>query len=71
MTHAGLERDAAYAIVQRSAMRTWAGEGDFRTLLAADDELTAVLDAPQLEACFDPDRFLSHIDEIFRRVFDS
>ena len=69
LTHRGLERDAAYAIVQRNAMRTWAGEGDFRTLLAADDELTAVLEASQLEACFDPDRFLSHIDEIFHRVF--
>ena len=71
LTHAGLERDAAYAIVQRNAMRTWAGEGDFRTLLAADDELTAVLGAPQLGTCFDPDRFLMHIDEIFRRAFES
>jgi len=71
LTSAGLERDAAYVIVQRSAMRTWAGEGDFRTLLAADDELTGVLDAAQLDGCFDPDRFLSHVDEIFRRVFDT
>ncbi len=71
LTDRGLERDAAYAIVQRNAMRTWAGEGEFRTLLAADDALTAVLNTSQLEACFDADRFLTHIDEIFRRVFES
>jgi adenylosuccinate lyase len=44
---------------------------DFRTLLAADDELTGVLDAARLDLCFDPNRFLSHVDEIFRRVFDT
>ena len=64
------ERDAAYLIVQRNAMRTWAGEGSFRDLLGADEELTDVLDAKQLDGCFQPERFLSHVDEIYGRVFD-
>jgi adenylosuccinate lyase len=69
LTQAGLTRDDAYAIVQRNAMRTWAGEGDFRDLLSRDEQLTAVLAAEQLAACFDPGRYLRHVDEIYRRVF--
>jgi len=70
LTGAGLGRDEAYDIVQRNAMRTWAGEGEFRELLSADEALTAVLDPQQLGACFAPERFLRHVDEIYRRVFD-
>jgi adenylosuccinate lyase len=69
LTQAGLTRDDAYAIVQRNAMRTWAGEGNFRDLLSRDEQLTAVLAAEQLAACFDPGRYLRHVDEIYRRVF--
>jgi adenylosuccinate lyase len=69
LTRAGLSRDEAYAIVQRNAMRTWAGEGDFRDLLSRDDALHAVLNADQLDACFRPERYLRHVDEIYRRVF--
>ena len=71
LTKGGLERDAAYLIAQRNAMRTWDGEGNFRELLSRDDDLTSVLDEKQLDACFDPDRFLQHLDTIFERVFDA
>ena len=69
LTDAGLTREEAYAIVQRTAMRTWAGEGSFKELLEADAELGRVLTKEQLEACFDPARFLGEVDTIFRRVF--
>jgi adenylosuccinate lyase len=71
LTDAGLERDVAYAIVQRNAMRTWGGTTPFRELLEADSELMAVLDNAALDACFDPERFLIHVDEILRRAFAS
>jgi adenylosuccinate lyase len=70
LTRAGLTREEAYAIVQRNAMRTWAGEGDFRELLSGDPALTDVLGAEQLDECFKPERYLCHVDEIFRRVFE-
>jgi adenylosuccinate lyase len=70
LTRAGLTREEAYAIVQRNAMRTWAGEGSFRELLSGDEALTAVLGSEQLAECFDPARYLGHVDEIFRRVFE-
>ena len=69
LTSAGLTREAAYAIVQRNAMRTWAGEGQFRELLGADTELLEVLSIEELAACFEPSRYLGHVDRIFERVF--
>jgi adenylosuccinate lyase len=49
----GLARDDAYRLVQRNAMRTWESERPFREVLAEDPEVTAVLDAATLDACFD------------------
>jgi len=69
LTEAGMSRDAAYDIVQRNAMRTWAGEGTFQELLAEDKELRQVLSEERLEACFDSDRFLKHVDRIYERTF--
>jgi adenylosuccinate lyase len=69
LTAAGKTREEAYDIVQRAAMRTWAGEGSFRDLLEEDPELTDALSRERLDACFDPARFLGHVDTIYRRVF--
>jgi adenylosuccinate lyase len=71
LTGAGLSRDAAYAIVQRQAMRTWAGGGQFRDLLAADPEVAAALDGAALERCFDPARLLVHVDRVIARALES
>jgi len=69
LTEAGLSREDAYDIVQRNAMRTWAGEGHFKDLLAGDPELSAALDRGRLDEIFDPRRFLGQVDTIYRRVF--
>ena len=50
-------------------MRSWAGEGDFRELLGADEELARVLSPQALLDCFDPQRMLLHVDRIYERVF--
>jgi adenylosuccinate lyase len=71
LTRTGMVREKAYDIIQRNAMKTWAGEGTFKELLAADAELTAELNAEELDACFDPAAFLDHVDLIFGRVFGS
>ena len=66
---AGMPRDDAYLIVQRHAMATWAGEGEFRDLIAADPEVKRTLSAEQLAECFDPQRMVRNVDTIFERVF--
>ena len=49
----GLARDDAYRLVQRAAMQTWEDARPFRDVLAEDPDVTAVLDPPALDACFD------------------
>jgi len=69
LTSAGMTRENAYLVVQRNAMRSWAGEGAFRELLQADSEVTEVLAPDALDRCFDAKRYLERVDAIFERVF--
>ncbi|MEL6324043.1 MAG: adenylosuccinate lyase [Pseudomonadota bacterium] len=64
-----VSREDAYRLVQRNAMRTWAGEGDFLGFLKADDEITSKLAGDELERLFDLDYHFARVDEIFERVF--
>jgi adenylosuccinate lyase len=69
LTQKGAAREDAYRLVQRNAMKSWAGEGDFLILLTADKDVGKYLSAAELKANFDLDYHLSHVDTIFRRVF--
>jgi adenylosuccinate lyase len=65
----GLSRDQAYSIVQDCAHRAWNQEGgDFRQFISADDRVTAHLSAAEIAACFDPDRHLRHLDQVYQRL---
>ena len=65
---AGLPRGDAYSIVQRDALRA-ADEGiDFRDLLAADPEVTALLPPDALERCFDDGAWLAHVPTVMARL---
>jgi adenylosuccinate lyase len=70
LTRTGMSREEAYDIIQRNAMKTWAGEGGFRELLSADPKLTAALSPEKLDDCFEASSFLRQVDVILRRVFD-
>jgi adenylosuccinate lyase len=73
LTQAGLSREAAYAAVQRNAMRVWESHGDragqFAANLKADPEVSAKLSAGDIDAMFDDFYHLKHVDAIFERVF--
>jgi adenylosuccinate lyase len=69
LTQKGAAREDAYRLVQRNAMKAWAGEGDFLALLTADKEVRKYLSAAELKANFDLNFHLAHVDAIFRRVF--
>jgi adenylosuccinate lyase len=64
----GLSREDAYRIVQSVAMKSWEDGVAFAELARRDSELTGHLDANELDACFDLERHLAHVDEIFDRV---
>ncbi|HZY12875.1 MAG TPA: adenylosuccinate lyase [Beijerinckiaceae bacterium] len=69
LTQKGISREDAYAYVQRNAMPVWRGEGDFLMLLKQDPDVSKALSAAELEALFDLDHHLKHVDTVFRRVF--
>jgi adenylosuccinate lyase len=68
LVRTGLPRQRAYEMVQRSALRARDQGGDFKSLLAADPEVSARLDARALDACFDLEHHLRHADLIFERA---
>ena len=65
----GAAREDAYRLVQRNAMKTIEGGGNFRSLLEADPEVTRLLQKSEIEACFDLKYHLKHVDTVFKRVF--
>ena len=69
LTQAGVSREDAYALVQRSAMTVWREGGSFLDLLKADPDVSAALSAEALEGIFDLGYHLKHVDTIFARVF--
>ena len=69
LTQAGVSREAAYTLVQRNAKKVWEDGADFLNALKADTEVTAALPGVELEALFDLDYHLKHVDTIFARVF--
>jgi adenylosuccinate lyase len=68
LTQAGIEREAAYKLVQANAMRSWAGEGPLLDLLKADPVVSKAVPAKALEAMFDNDYHFRQVDTIFARV---
>ena len=65
LVESGLERETAYRLVQRHAMRAWDEGLDFRTLVQADAEIGRRVD---LEEVFDPTAFTRHADVVFARL---
>ena len=65
----GVSREQAYEWVQRNAMRSFHEQRDFKALLLADADVTAVLKPADIERAFDLDEQFQHIDQVFDRVF--
>jgi adenylosuccinate lyase len=63
-----LQREEAYALVQRNSMSAWDEGRPLVELLKSDPEVTAHLDPAEIEACFDPTRYLERTDIIFERL---
>lgn len=68
LTEGGMDRQAAYKIVQRAAMRAWAEETPLYDILAGEPAVTERLAPDKLRALFDPSYHLRFVDEAFRRV---
>ncbi|MFL6034342.1 MAG: adenylosuccinate lyase [Gaiellaceae bacterium] len=65
LVESGLDRDDAYRLVQRNAMRAWDEELEFRELARNDPDIRVDLDA-----VFDESAYTRHVDVIFDRLHD-
>jgi len=68
LTKKGLTREKAYALVQRNAMKTWAGFATFKDSLLGDAEVGKHLTRREIEGAFDLDVHLRQIDATFKKV---
>lgn len=69
LVESGLSREDAYRIVQRHAHEAWNHEGgDFRANLSADPEVSARLNAAQLDACFSTELHRAQLNVIWERL---
>jgi len=65
----GAQRKESYEAVQRNAMAAWNGSGSLEDLVNKDPFITQHLKKSEISACFDPQYYLRHVDDIFKRVF--
>ena len=65
----GLSRERAYELVQRNAMRAFHEQTDFKALLLADADVTAVLTPAQIGEAFDLKVQLRNVGAVMDRVF--
>ncbi len=65
----GLTREEAYLLVQGPAMRVWQEGLDFSTLIRQDPQIAQHLSPADIDAIFDLQEYLKHIDVLFHRVF--
>jgi adenylosuccinate lyase len=64
LVRAGMSRDEAYRVVQRSAMRAWDEGLEFRSLIDADPDAQGI----DLDDAFDLERSLANLDVVFARL---
>jgi adenylosuccinate lyase len=65
LVDSGLARDEAYRLVQAHAMRAWEEEQSFKALVSADPAIASRVD---LEAVFDLEASVRHVDTVFDRL---
>lgn len=65
----GMQREAAYRIVQSCAMKAMEGGQPFQTQILSDGDIKLVLNKKEIVSCFDAREFVRHIETIYKRVF--
>lgn len=65
----GMKREDAYKVVQENAHAAWnQPQGNFQDLVSKDARVTDKLSSTEIEACFNPNHHLQHLDEVYQRL---
>ncbi len=65
----GLDRQEAYEMVQRNALKVWDTGKEFQSLLLEDKEIRKHLTQKDIAEVFSLEYHLKHVEDIFQRVF--
>ncbi|MFN2484446.1 MAG: adenylosuccinate lyase [Candidatus Limnocylindria bacterium] len=65
LIESGLDRQSAYRLVQRAAMRAASGNGTFRDELLADPVIQRRLQPAVLDRIFDPSHAVAHVSDTY------
>jgi len=68
LTRKGLTREKAYGLVQRNAMKTWAGAKTFKEFLLEDADVMKTLTRREVNTLFDLGVHLRQVNNTFRKV---
>jgi adenylosuccinate lyase len=69
LTDEGMERQKAYELVQRNAMKVWETGTSFQSILLEDEELLNHISKKEIEEIFSLDYHFKHVDTLFHRIF--
>ena len=64
----GLEREEAYEMAQRNALKAWENKMDYKELIKKDEEITNYLNNDEIDNVFDYNYYIKEIDNIFERL---
>ena len=68
LVDAGMDRQAAYKLVQRHSLASWDCGTSFREEIGSDPHVAGMISATELDELFDPAEQLNHVDAAFERV---
>jgi adenylosuccinate lyase len=68
LSKSSLQREEAYALVQRNAALAWDESRSLKELLKADRDVIEHLNPDEIEQCFDDSRYVRNADVIFKRL---
>ncbi|MGH2787074.1 MAG: adenylosuccinate lyase [Actinomycetota bacterium] len=68
LTKTPMQREAAYSVVQRNAMKAWDENRPLIELLKSDPDVIEHLDPDEIDQCFDPTRYLRNTSAVFERL---
>jgi adenylosuccinate lyase len=64
----GLNRDAAYEIIQSCAMQVWQESSEFKDVLYRDRRVRKHLSKNEIDGCFDIKYYIRNRDHIFKKA---
>lgn len=69
LVEAGLERDAAYRLVQKHALEAWKGGPALKERLLEDRDVLQYVSRKEIEGVFSERRGLEHVEHTYKEVF--